>query len=331
MLSDSDPCVDLLDPDWKDTQTVPPTNVQIASATADSIELSWLPILYQADGGNYQVKYGTTSGTYDTAGCTTNDKTETGCTIIGLASSTTYYLAVQTYTPQHGDQQNNLLSEFSSEVLGVTNTGTSSTQPTIFVSDNAAGNVVAQFDVNGNYIDSFSVFSSGNGPNISTGDIDNDNVDELVVAKNSGGNQMVMWEADGTLIRYFGAGTADGFNVAVCDLDGDGVDDEIVAGKKDSNVAVLFNTDGTYNGYFVAFTTGTGVNVACGNVDVDPEDEIIIGKASGGTQVVLFEPTGTYIRYFTAFTVGSGVNVTGGDVDGDGLDEVIVGKENRRK
>ncbi len=133
MLETSDPDLNTflvgLSPDWADTQTISPSNVQVENVASDSVTLSWTPISYVGDGGYYQVMYGTTDGgPYDQSGCQTTDKTETGCTVSGLdTAGTTYYFVVQTFTPAHGDQSNDLTSASSSQrsnaFLGCTSPG----------------------------------------------------------------------------------------------------------------------------------------------------------------------------------------------------------------
>ena len=104
------------DPDWDETQTVPPSNVQITDLQSTSVELSWSPIQYTGDGGYYQVSYGTSSeGPYTVHG-STQDKAETGYVVDGLEADTDYYFVVRSYTPAHGFQKNDLWSAYSDEV-----------------------------------------------------------------------------------------------------------------------------------------------------------------------------------------------------------------------
>ncbi len=107
---------------WANTQTVPPTNVQVVEYDCqDSVELSWTPILYTGNGGGYEVHYGTNpGGPYDQLGCTTADKTVSGCTVSGLSAGTDYAFVVLSYTPAHGNQQSDLLSDASAEVTATT-------------------------------------------------------------------------------------------------------------------------------------------------------------------------------------------------------------------
>jgi Leucine-rich repeat (LRR) protein len=109
------------DPDWAQTQTVLPTNITATPLSANSIQLSWAPILYTGDGGYYWVQYATTpSGPYTPATSATPDKSATSYVVTNLSPNTTYYFVVQTYTPAHDLQQNKLTSDFSVEVSATT-------------------------------------------------------------------------------------------------------------------------------------------------------------------------------------------------------------------
>ena len=108
------------DPDWAQTQTVPPANPTATAKPINSIELAWAPIPYTGDGGYYEVGYSTTpGGPYSIHGRTSN-KSASSYTVSNLLPGRTYYFAVRTYTPAHGDQQNNLLSGWSQEVSATT-------------------------------------------------------------------------------------------------------------------------------------------------------------------------------------------------------------------
>ena len=124
MLWTNDPAVDTFlntkNPGWATTQTIPPSNVAVGSLATNSIEVTWTAIPYTADGGYYEVGYGETARGPYAVGCTTPDKSTTGCTVTGLTPNTTYYLVVRTFTPAHGAQQNDLLSPYSTEVSTAT-------------------------------------------------------------------------------------------------------------------------------------------------------------------------------------------------------------------
>ncbi|MDM8520113.1 clostripain-related cysteine peptidase [Anaerolineales bacterium HSG6] len=109
------------DPDWRNTQTIPPTDLSTTVQSDTSIQVAWTPITYTSDAGYYQVKYSTTSGgSYTNASSTTTNKSATNYDVTGLTPGTTYYFVVETFTPKHGDQQNDLTSELSVEVSATT-------------------------------------------------------------------------------------------------------------------------------------------------------------------------------------------------------------------
>ncbi|MGB3905249.1 MAG: hypothetical protein WBB22_10020, partial [Anaerolineae bacterium] len=105
------------DPDWAQTQTVPPTGVHVVSVSHTSVGLAWTPAAYTGDGGCYEAGFSITPAGPYTAHGTTTDKTATGYVADGLSPDTAYYFAVRTHTPAHGSQQNDLWSEYGQEVL----------------------------------------------------------------------------------------------------------------------------------------------------------------------------------------------------------------------
>lgn len=101
------------DPDWEATQTLPPTDLSVSGATANSLELAWQPIEYTQDGGYYEVSWAQDrSGPFTVHGVT-SDKTSAAYLADGLPGDTTLYFQVRTYTPAHGDQQNALWSSYT--------------------------------------------------------------------------------------------------------------------------------------------------------------------------------------------------------------------------
>ena len=104
-------------PGWAGTQTVPPGGVRARTLSASSVVVSWGPIAYTNHGGGYRVGYSTTPGEPYTFGCETGSKSARSCRIDGLPAAPAYYFAVQSFTPAHGDQQNDLLSAYSDEVV----------------------------------------------------------------------------------------------------------------------------------------------------------------------------------------------------------------------
>lgn len=116
----ADPCVDVKVPNWKNTQTVPPTNVAAAVASATDVQVTWDVITYTQDGGYYGV-WGKVQGELlYTLLMTTTDKLSTSAVVSGLQSGTTYEFVVRTFTPAHDAQQNDLTSVDSAVVTAVT-------------------------------------------------------------------------------------------------------------------------------------------------------------------------------------------------------------------
>ncbi len=110
------------DPDWANTQTVPPTaGLSGASLSDTSIKVDWTPITYQVDGGYYEVKYSTTpGGPYSTSGGIIANKTANTLTVNGLLAGTTYYFVTETTTLAHGTQQSDVTSLPSIEISATT-------------------------------------------------------------------------------------------------------------------------------------------------------------------------------------------------------------------
>lgn len=105
--------LDLNDPFWQNTQTIPPTNLTVQQVSPSIIELNWTPIPYTENGGYYEVSYATAiDGPYTTAGYT-DDKTTGNYQVIDLTVGTLYYLRVRTFTPAHDTQANDLWSVYT--------------------------------------------------------------------------------------------------------------------------------------------------------------------------------------------------------------------------
>lgn len=112
----SDPLQQFLqtnDPDWNETQTVPPTAVFVSAHHTSSVQLNWVTIPYTLDGGYYEVSVSTSpTGTFTVHGITA-DKTTNTYLVDGLQPDTVYYFLVRTFTPAHDAQQNDLWSSYS--------------------------------------------------------------------------------------------------------------------------------------------------------------------------------------------------------------------------
>jgi hypothetical protein len=104
------------DPNWLRTQTIPPENVSATALSGGGVRITWTPIPYTQHNGHYRILYSRTSGgPYEVVGQSTS-KRMSGYTVTDLPAGT-YFFAVQTYTPAHGAQQNELNSFPSAEVM----------------------------------------------------------------------------------------------------------------------------------------------------------------------------------------------------------------------
>jgi Leucine-rich repeat (LRR) protein len=99
------------DPDWADTQTISPIDLQLRSAMPDSLEFTWSPIRYTVDAGYYEISYVTNlSGPFMVHGFT-SDKSSNDYLAGNLPFSTNYYVRIRTrsYPPSY----QSLWSEYS--------------------------------------------------------------------------------------------------------------------------------------------------------------------------------------------------------------------------
>jgi Leucine-rich repeat (LRR) protein len=165
---------------WDDTQTVPVNNLATANPADTSIDLTWTAINYTADGGYYEVSYATNPAGQWTVHGQTADKTVTGYSVINLTSGTTYYFRVQTHTPAHDTQQNDLWSEYSANVSEATTGIASPIAPTVLMAT-----VVSETQINLSWTDNSddeTDFSIERSPDGSTGWTEIDTVGADVTA-----------------------------------------------------------------------------------------------------------------------------------------------------
>jgi hypothetical protein len=104
-------CADALDPDWRATQTTKVTDLRPVEFYTNALRLAWTPISYTADGGYYEILGALdASGPYSVV-AQTADKTVSSHLVAGLAPGRSYFFAVRTVTPAHGDQPSTLTSD----------------------------------------------------------------------------------------------------------------------------------------------------------------------------------------------------------------------------
>jgi len=174
------------------------------------------------------------------------------------------------------------------------------------------------------------------GVRVATGDINRDNVVEIIVAAGIGGGPNVqIFRADATKLKSFMAydiNFRNGISIASCDVNNDGYDEVITGPGSSSGPNVkIFKGDGTQLISFMAYDQDFrgGVNVACGDINGDGKDEIITGAGPGGkSHVRIFNELGTYLGLnFWPFdkSFEGGVSVAVADVDGDSTKEILMG------
>lgn len=126
-------CMNTLDPDWRETQTIAPRNLAITDFYTNGLALSWDPIPYTADGGYYQISYALDPRDTFTVHGQTADKTAGSYVLDGLDPGQTYYITVRSFTPAHDGQTADLLSN-RIRTVGVTKHPTENILLMVYVS-----------------------------------------------------------------------------------------------------------------------------------------------------------------------------------------------------
>ncbi len=114
-LSSAPWCMAFLDPFWRETQTMAPTNLT-AALGATQATLSWTPIEYQGKTGYYEISYRPMGGAFTVHGVTAN-KSVSSYVVTGLTPGVKHEFRVRTFTAAHdeppGYQQNALWSDYA--------------------------------------------------------------------------------------------------------------------------------------------------------------------------------------------------------------------------
>jgi hypothetical protein len=185
----------------------------------------------------------------------------------------------------------------------------------------------------------FQAFKSKGGVNVATGDVDGDNVPELITAAGStyiNSPEIRVWKIDtsggqghwsiiDTGIDFVAFSGRYGANVTTGDLNGDGIKEIIVSSGPNPwsapNIIKAFNGDGTDFGLDITDSSLTyGLSIASADLDNDGVAEIVAGlgpKKDNPTTVKIYKSKsdGTLIGTFDAFkSKRFGVVVSAGDL-----------------
>ncbi|XOU94098.1 MAG: LamG-like jellyroll fold domain-containing protein [Candidatus Kerfeldbacteria bacterium] len=177
------------------------------------------------------------------------------------------------------------------------------------------------------------------GTHVTSGDIDGDGDDEIIVTAGKGGGAQVMaYDKNGNTLLNFFAYDKDtfrgGIKATAIDIDGDGID-EIVTGPEygSPHIQIFQIRNGEahlLNPGFYAFSTDFkgGVSVTGADVNGDDVNEIVVSVGHESASLIrVFNKDGSIFRndYYTyTEDFEGGINVTSGDLNGDGRDEILT-------
>jgi hypothetical protein len=213
--------------------------------------------------------------------------------------------------------------------------GSAHTPVRLFAVANANG-VVSVFNANGTLRAQGDPFGGqARDVRVTTGDINGDGVDDILLAIDSGTLAGSVVGIDGATLTFVGGfqpfgAFPGGTNVAIGDVNGDGRNDLVVSTAAGAGFVRAY--DIAHGGGIIAnfnalpgFTTGASLAVA--NVDGVGPDEIVVGVASNGPPIVaVYNAGGQLLDAFLAynFPYSGGLNVAAGDAIGDGKAEILV-------
>ena len=104
--------------EWKTSQTLPPTDLKLLTATNNMISLSWEPTAYTAEGGGYEICCNRSDGTIKCE--TTNSKSVSTYELWGVLPISNYECHIRTITLPNIHNSNRLVSPFSDSITVVT-------------------------------------------------------------------------------------------------------------------------------------------------------------------------------------------------------------------
>jgi len=161
---------------------------------------------------------------------------------------------------------------------------------------------------------------------LATGDINGDNIDEIIIGSAPGAEPLVMiFNNKGKLLKKFLAYTKTfrgGVNLAVAKLDNnDQAEIVVVPASRGAGQVRIFNENGKLQKQFSVAQNNLsgGLNIAVGDLEGNGENEIIIAAGSGQEpQVKIFNRSGKLIGAFLAYEKNfrGGVKVAVANVNG---------------
>ncbi len=177
------------------------------------------------------------------------------------------------------------------------------------------------------------------GVDVATGDVDGDNIDEIITSTGPGaGPHVRVLRMNGQVLAEFYAYSPTfkgGVRVAAGDLDGDGKDEIITGPWRDMGPRVkAFKLDGTIVADFMAYspTFLGGIDVSSGDVLGDTKEEIITASGSGESGFVrVLTVDGAELSRIYAYNPAykGGVRVSVGNVRlGSSKAEIVTVPEN---
>jgi hypothetical protein len=169
---------------------------------------------------------------------------------------------------------------------------------------------------------------------ITTGDINGDGIEEIIVGAGRGEKPLVrIFSQEGVLIREFLAYAEHftrGITVTVGDINSDGIDEIVTSPNQGGGPHIrIFSSEGVLYDEFFAFDASDrgGVMTALGDLDNDNTLEFIVASGYDSyDEIKIFNHSLELIGVFKPFgdTKIDGISVSAGDVNGDGKDEILV-------
>jgi hypothetical protein len=161
-----------------------------------------------------------------------------------------------------------------------------------------------------------------NGIRISSADLNNDGIPEVLVVPARGDAPVYVYHIDTTstpwtgelIATHEGCNGTGGANIATGDTDGDGTQEILLACQYDTGTVVrILNNEGSL---VSEFPTGSTLKdyIASGDLDEDGIAEIIIGDGPSAHKrsIKIFNPQGELLKGFDAFEDSFGVRVSTG-------------------